>query len=191
MSKDKFHGHLIILVVNVIFALNMSISKSLLPEHIHPAGLTLARIAFACAAFWLTSLFTKKEKVSLKDIFLLFVCGLCGIAFNQGSFIIGLNMTSPVDASILVTSTPLMVMVFAFFILHEPISLKKAGGVLLGAMGAIMLILSENHEGQNGSSYLGNSMVIFSGFIYSIYLVISKPLTQKYSAVTMMKWMFL
>ncbi len=190
MTKEKIQGHIIIFIVNVIFGLNLIISKSLLPGHLSPMGLTLSRIVFACIAFWMLSLFVKKEKVPVKDLFMLFICGMCGLALNQTTFIIGLNKTSPVDASILTTSTPLMVMIFAFFILREPITLKKAGGVLMGAAGAILLILSGNHGEQN-SSGMGNFLVIASGFIYSIYLVIAKPLTLKYSAVTMMKWMFL
>lgn len=190
MVKEKLKGHMIILVVNIIFALNMSISKSLLPDYISPIGLTLSRILFGCLAFWLTSLFLPREKVSRKDLFLFFVCGMTGLAINQGIFITGLNMTSPVDASILVTSTPLIVMIFAFLVLKEPITWKKAGGVVMGATGAILLILSGDHGDHTGNS-LGNFLVICSGFSYSIYLVIAKPLTQKYSAVTMMKWMFL
>ena len=190
MTKYKLQGHIIILIVNLIFALNVGVSKSLLPEHLSPMGLTVSRILFGCIAFWAASIFTKQEKVSGKDMFLLFICGICGLAINQGIFIAGLNITSPVDASILVTCTPLIVMVFAFFILKEPITWKKAGGVLLGASGAILLILSGEHGEQDRSS-LGNFLVICSGFSYSIYLVIAKPLTLKYSAVTMMKWMFL
>ncbi len=191
MTKEKLHGHIIILIVNIIFALNMSVSKSLLPDHISPMGLTLSRILFGCIAFWITSLFVPHEKVGKKDLFLLFICGMCGLALNQGIFIAGLNITSPVDASILVTCTPLIVMILAFFILKEPITWKKAGGVVMGATGAIFLVLSGEHGEQNSSSGLGNFLIICSGLSYSIYLVIAKPLTQKYSAVTMMKWMFL
>ncbi len=191
MDKEKSKGHIIILIVNIIFALNMPVTKSLLPIHISPYGLTVLRISCACIAFWIVSLFSPKEKVDKKDLLLLFICSMCGLGFNQGTFIIGLNSTSPVDASILVTSTPLFVMIFAFFILGEPITVKKAGGVLLGATGAILLILSGNHPQNHTSSAFGNIMIISSGFIYSIYLVLAKPLTQKYSSVTMMKWMFL
>ncbi len=191
MNKIKLEGHLIIAFVNVLFAFNMIISKSLLLHEISDKGLTLARALFACVAFWITSLFTKKEKVDAKDLFMLFICGMLGIAINQALFISGLNKTSPVDASILVTCTPMFVMIFAFFILREPISWKKAGGVIIGATGAILLILSGNHANAGDGNALGNFLVIASGFTYAIYLVIVKPLTQKYSAVTIMKWMFL
>ena len=192
MNKIKLQGHLIIAFVNILFAANMIISKSLLHDEISPEGLTLARTLFACAAFWITSLFVKKEKVDKKDLILLFFCGMLGIAINQALFIEGLNCTSAVDASILVTCTPMFVMVFAFFLLKEPITWKKAGGVVIGATGAILLILNgHHHEDAGDSSLYGNLMVIISGFTYALYLVIAKPLSLKYSAVTIMKWMFL
>ncbi len=194
MNKVKLQGHLIIAFVNIIFAVNMIVSKSLLFEQISPEGLTLARILFACIAFWITSLFVPREKVEKKDIGLLALCGMLGIAINQSFFIVGLNTTSPVDASILVTCTPMFVMIFAFLLLKEPITFKKAGGVVIGALGAILLVLSGHHPidtGGESSNTMGNFMVIASGFSYAIYLVLAKPLTQKYSAVTVMKWMFL
>jgi len=191
MTNEKLKGHLLILFANILFAVNMPISKYLLPGHLTPEALTIMRMAFACVMFWITSLFTRRENVPLKDIGLLFICALCGIALNQGLFIQGLNTTSPVDASIIATGVPIFVMILAAFILKEPITRQKAFGVLLGVGGAVMLILQSADTGSRVSSLGGNLMVITSGFSYSIYLVISKPLTERYSSVTIMKWMFL
>ncbi|WP_099463209.1 MULTISPECIES: DMT family transporter [Parabacteroides] len=191
MNSEKQKGHLLILVANILFAINMPVSKYLLPTHLAPEALTIMRMSFACVMFWITSLFVPFEKVSLKDMGTLFICALCGVGFNQGLFIWGLNITSPVDASIIATAVPIFVMILAAIILKEPITRKKALGVLLGITGAVSLILQSTHSSNQASSLAGNLMITFSGFIYSIYLVLSKPLTLKYSSVTMMKWMFL
>lgn len=191
MNKEKFKGHILILVANILFAINMPISKYLLPTHVLPEGLTILRMAFGCIMFWLTSLFLKQEKVPAKDLSLLFICAFCGIALNQYLFINGLNITSPVDASIIATGVPIFVMILAACILKEPITKMKAFGVLLGVAGAVSLILqSAQSSGQTGS-LTGNLMIVVSGFSFSIYLVLSKPLTLRYSSVTIMKWMFL
>jgi len=191
MNNEKLKGHILILIANILFAINMPISKYLLPSHVTPESLTIMRMAFACVMFWITSLFVKQEKVPLRDIGLLFVCALCGIALNQGLFIRGLNITSPVDASIIATGVPIFVMILAAIILREPITRKKAFGVLLGVIGAITLILQSTQQNNQASSLGGNLMIVLSGFSYSIYLVISKPITLRYSSVTIMKWMFL
>lgn len=191
LGKEKTIGHSLIFVANVLFAVNMPVSKYLLPSHAVPEALTLLRILFACAMFWITSLFTEKEKVPLKDLGILFICSMCGIAVNQSLFIAGLNKTSPVDASIIATAGPIYVMLLAALILKEPITKKKAFGVLLGVLGGIMLIASSSQATNQISDMKGNLMIVCSNFVYSFYPVLSKPLSQCYSAVTIMKWMFL
>lgn len=191
MNREKLKGHILILITNILFAVNMPISKYLLPTHVPPEGLTIMRMLFACVMFWMVSLFTAKEKVPLKDLGLLFICALCGVGINQGLFIVGLNRTSPVDASIIATSVPIFVMLLAALILKEPITRKKSFGVFLGASGGVILVLSSTHTVQTSSGLDGDLMIIVSGLMYAIYLVLSKPLTLKYSSITMMKWMFL
>lgn len=190
-NNEKLKGHILILITNILFAINMPVSKYLLPMHVSPEALTIMRMGFACIMFWTVSLFVTYEKVAVKDLGMLFICALCGVGINQGLFIWGLNTTSPVDASIIATAVPIFVMILAAFILKEPITRMKSVGVLVGIAGAISLILQSTHSSGQASSLEGNLMITVSGFIYSVYLVLSKPLTLKYSAVTIMKWMFL
>ncbi|MDH6358056.1 DMT family transporter [Parabacteroides sp. PF5-9] len=191
MNNEKLKGHALILMANILFAINMPVSKYLLPSHVSPESLTIMRMAFACVMFWVTSLFVKQEKISLRDLGILFICALCGIALNQGLFIRGLSITSPVDASIIATGVPIFVMILAAIVLKEPITRMKALGVLLGISGAITLILQSTQASNMSSSLKGDLLVIFSGLSYSVYLVLAKPITLRYSSVTIMKWMFL
>lgn len=94
MNSEKLKGHILILITNILFAINMPISKYLLPSHVQPEALTIMRMGSACLLFWLTSLFIKREKVTIKDLGLLFICAMCGVGINQGLFIVGLNRTS-------------------------------------------------------------------------------------------------
>ncbi|MEN9918966.1 MAG: hypothetical protein RL662_1402 [Bacteroidota bacterium] len=190
---DKQSGNLIMLFVIFLFALNIPVSKYMLSAgYISPYGLTLARVLFGASAFWITSLFISKESVAKKDHIILFLSGILGIASNQCLFLFGLSNTSPIDASIITTSSPLFAMIVAALILKEPITTKKVCGILLGAAGAIYLVLSTYHPtGANDASIKGNLAITGSSLSYATYLVISRPLSSKYSAVTIMKWMFL
>ena len=170
MNSEKLKGHILILITNILFAINMPISKYLLPSHVQPEALTIMRMGSACLLFWLTSLFIKREKVTIKDLGLLFICAMCGVGINQGLFIVGLNRTSPVDASIIATGVPIFVMLLAAVILKEPITKMKALGVLMGCIGGISLILASTHATGQASSLEGNLMIIVSAFVYSIYL---------------------
>ena len=191
MDREKLKGHILILITNILFAVNMPISKYLLPTHVPPEGLTIMRMAFACVMFWVVSLFVHKEKVPLKDLGMLFVCALCGVGINQGLFIVGLNRSSPVDASIIATAVPIFVLLLAAVILKEPITRKKSFGVFMGVSGGLLLVFSSTQSADSVSSLDGDVMMIISGLMYAIYLVLSKPLSLRYSSVTMMKWMFL
>ena len=155
--------------------------------------MTMLRMGFAAIAFWVVSLFTKKEKVDRRDLLILCIGGISGMLINQSLFAYGLGQTSSVDASIITTSGPLFAMILAAVLLKEPITFKKAGGVLLGGLGAIFLVYTSNQvvtPGQ-GSALAGDIAVLSAQLFYAFYLVITRPLSTKYSPITMMKWMFL
>lgn len=196
MISERLKGHLLIFAANLIFGINYTVSKWILAEHLTPEFHTLLRMLVACALFWGISCFLPKEKLSLKEIGLLFVCSLGGIAGNQALFTQGLSMTSPIDASVITTGTPIFVMLLSAVFLREPITWKKILGVLLGASGAIGLILqsvpaSSKALPGNESGLIGNFFIFGSSLIYASYFVFSKPISEKYQAVTLMKWMFL
>lgn len=192
--SPKVQGHLIMLTVMTVFGLNIPINKFLyLNGFISPFGMTAARMSFATIMFWLISFFIPKEKVAGKDLLILIAGGLCGMLCNQGLFAYGLGQTSPVDASIITTSGPLFAMIIAAIILKEPITFQKIGGVLAGGIGTIILVISARHTNliQNSGSIAGDIAVMSAQFFYAFYLVITRPLSMKYSTITMMKWMFL
>lgn len=193
MISERLKGHLLIFTANLIFGINYTVSKWILAEHLTPEFHTLLRMVVACILFWGISCFLPKEKLSLKEIAVLFVCSLGGIAGNQALFTQGLSMTSPIDASVITTGTPIIVMLLAAVFLREPITWKKVLGVLLGASGAIWLVLQSapKSDAVNVSSLVGNLFIFGSSLVYATYFVFSKPLSEKYQAVTMMKWMFL
>lgn len=149
------------------------------------------RIVGAAILFWIASLFTPKEKVPPCDILRLACAALLGIVLNQGGYTIGVGQTSPGEASIITTTMPIWVMLLAALLLKEPITLKKAGGIALGASGALMLVLSSSANISYGSSLTGDLLVLGAQLSYALYLTFFRNFIKKYSVVTLMKWMFL
>lgn len=175
-----------------IFGLNIPVNKFIYEHHmLSPMAVTLLRMSFASVVFWLVSLFLPKEKVAKKDLLILLLGGVLGMALNQGCFAYGLSRTAPVDASIITTSGPLFAMIMAAIILKEPITSQKVGGVLVGGIGAIILVYTSTHSSAVNSSWQGNVAVLSAQAFYATYLVITRPLAERYSSITMMKWMFL
>ena len=157
-------------------------------------GLTMVsfRVLGGCLLFWLTSLFVKKEEVPLRDKLMFIGAAVFGLVTNQCCYTIGLSITSPINASIVTTSMPIFAMILAAIILKEPITGKKALGVLMGCSGALILILtSAAHSSDKVGDIRGDLLCLGAQFSFALYLSLFNPLIRRYSVFTINKWMFL
>lgn len=194
-QKNDFNlkGHLAMLGANVCWGLMSPVAKLVFASGVVlPVIMVDFRIAGAAVLFWITSLFTPREHVPRKDKLLLFGAGMIGILLNQGCFIIGVSYTSPGEASLVTTTMPMWVMFLAWLFLKEPITFKKAGGIALGAAGALILVLGGEGKMTGGDNpALGDFIVLMAQLSYALYLALYRNFIKKYSLVTLMKWMFL
>lgn len=188
--KNTTKAHFALLGANIIYGANYIIAKGVMPNKIGPTAFVFIRLSCCALLFWIIKLLFIKEKVEKKDLLRLALCGLFGGAANQMLFFHGINLTSPIDASIITTATPVIVLVFSFFILKERITKNKLLGITVGSIGAIFLILYGN-KAAGTSSLLGNLFVLLNASSYGLYLVIAKTLMKKYHAFTVVSWMFL
>lgn len=190
-KKQPLIAHLCMLCAGTCWGLMAPIGKDAMLNGIDGIDLVSFRVLGGALLFWLTSLFTKKEHVPVKDILLLGCAGLFALVFNQCSYTIGLNLTSPSNSSIMTTSMPIFAMVLSFFILKEPITWQKAGGVLLGCAGAVIIITTSATSGNAKVGNIWGDLLCMSAQLsFALYLSLFKPLIQKYSLFTVNKWMF-
>lgn len=187
--KNTHKAHLALLGANIIYGANYLIAKGVMPNKIGPSAFVFLRIFGAGLLFLFIKLFIK-EKVDNKDFPILILGGLLGVAANQFFFFKGLSLTSPIDASIIITAVPVMVLIFGTFLLKEKVTPNKLIGISIGAIGAILLILYGN-KSAGTSSILGNLFVFINACCYALYLVLVKPLMKKYNSITVISWVFL
>src|SRR5665647_4376 len=185
MEKKKMIGHIALLAANIIFGLNTTISRSLMPQTLSPYTLTFFRLAGAMLLFWTVSLFVKREYVPAKDILKLFFAAIFALVLNQLPFFVGLSMTSPIDASIVVTLLPILTMILAAIIIKEPITLMKAVGVLVGASGALLIVFNSPITQVGESNFWGNVIVFGAVASFAVYLTLFKNLIMRYSPITL------
>ncbi|WP_052825999.1 DMT family transporter [Neotamlana nanhaiensis] len=190
MITKTTQAHLALIGANAIYGANYIIAKGIMPEKITPPAFVFIRLAGCTILFWLVKLLFINERVEKKDFIRLLLCGLFGGALNQMLFFHGINLTSPIDASIIQTATPVLVLIFSFLILKEKITMNKVLGITIAGIGAVVLILYGN-KAQGTSSFLGNLFIFFNACSYGLYLVIARTLMQKYHAVTVASWIFL
>ena len=189
MNKNV-QGHIFALTANILWGLMAPIGKSALMEF-SALSVTTFRMVGAAACFWLLSAFCKHEHVDHRDMLKIFFASLFALVFNQGIYIFGLSMTSPIDASIVTTTLPIVTMIIAAIYLKEPITNLKVLGIFVGAMGALTLILSSQAAGSGNGSIIGDLLCLVAQISFSIYLTVFKGLSQKYSPITLNKWMFI
>lgn len=193
--KGTVRAHISLLLAASMWGLMSPVGKAAMAAGI--SGLTLAnmRMIGAAVCFWVASLFVRQDKVrqdkvSSRDLLMLFFASLLGIVCNQGCFTFGLSLTSPVDASIVTTTMPIVTMILAALFLKEPVTPKKVTGIFLGSIGALALILSNQGNSPEGGSVWGDVLCMTAQVSFACYLTIFKRLIARYHVMTLMKWMF-
>ncbi len=189
--KNEKGGHMALFGAQVIYAMNYSIAKDLMPTYLSPFALVLLRIAGAAALFWLLSLFTKREAVAKPDMKRFFYLTFFGVLINQVFFIWGLSLTHPINSAIIMISNPIMVFVFAVLVLKTSINLYNISGLLLAIAGSLIILLFKGKLEFGSETVLGDLMTLVNAASWAVFVVLSKPLYENYHPVTVMKWMFL
>lgn len=186
-------AHLSMLAATILFGANYWIAKGLMPEHLLPMQIIFLRVSGTVLIATLIQLFVKELrslKIDRSDFPRLVVSGFLGVSLNQIMFFTGLNLTTPVDAAIINSINPILVLIFAGFILKDSINITRLSGIILGATGALILIIFGNPLSLGEGHLSGNLFIIINTASWSLYLVISKPLMVKYNPLVLMRWIF-
>jgi drug/metabolite transporter (DMT)-like permease len=175
----------------MIYGLNHTIAKEVMPDHVGAFGFIFIRTAGATILFWLASLFVPFEKINKKDYLKLFITALLGMCLNMLSFFKGLELSTPVNSGIFATTNPIIILCLSYFFLKEKIGVKKFIGIILGFIGALILVLQGTENSLRAPNVLlGNFLFLLNSIFFSSFIIMVKPLTQKYSTITIMKWLF-
>lgn len=190
ISRDSVLGHVCMALACGIWGFMAPIGKDAMSHGIGGFEMVTFRAVGGAVCFWIASLFAKKEEVRHKDMLLFFFAAMLGIVFNQCCYTIGLSLTSPVNASIMTTTMPIVTMILAAIFLREPITGKKVMGIFMGATGAFILITGSSAGGADNSGNLsGDLLCLLAQCCFAVYLTVFKHLIARYTVITCMKWM--
>ncbi len=190
-------GHLSLFTAQVIYAMNYSIAKDIMPHYLHPISLVFLRIFGACVLFWMLSFFISSERqnVTKEDLKKIVVLSLFGVLINQFFFIYGLSITTPINSAIIMISNPIIVFLLSFFIFSKNssdfIHWKHWLGLGFGIIGALTLILFKGNFSFGSDTWLGDLMTLLNSTSWALFLIYGKEMLQKYHTVAVMKYMFL
>tara|TARA_R110002167_G_scaffold1674_8_gene8037 strand:- start:2177 stop:3070 length:894 start_codon:yes stop_codon:yes gene_type:complete len=174
-----------------IYGINHTIAKGVMPTYVKPFGFIFLRLFGATLLFWGISFFGPKEKLERRDWGRLLVCAFFGMGINMLSFFKGLDLSTPINSAVLITITPILVVILSALFIKEKITIQRGIGVFLGLIGALALILFGAEIRQDATNIpLGNMLFIVNATSYGLYLILVKKLLEKYHPFTLMKWMF-
>ena len=178
-------------MATLIYGVSFTVAKEVMPEFVKPFGFILLRASGATLLFWLVGIFVKKERIDFVDYPRLLLGAIFGIALNQLTFFKGLSMTTPISASVIMVSSPILVLSLSTVILREKATRRKLSGIFIGMVGAVLLIVLGKEMGTAPNASLGNLLVFVNASSYSLYLILIRSLTQKYHPITLAKWLYL
>jgi drug/metabolite transporter (DMT)-like permease len=184
-------AHWAVLGANLLFGINFSVVKYISPEVILPFGLNLIRVVVTVSLFWLLYLLKpSRAGINRSDIPRFLLCALTGVAINQLLFIKGLTLTTPIHAALLILATPVFILLLAFVLGTERLSLLKLAGLLLAIGGASLLILSRESSAIASNLIVGDILVLINAVSYAFYFILVKPLMLKYKPIHVIRWVF-
>lgn len=191
MQNHRLQAHTAVLLANIIFGLGVPVTKLLLDQWVSPMAYMATRCLGAAAIFWLISLFLPREKVAPRDLTVIILGGLLGIVVSQTLTAWALTFTTPVYFSLIATLTPVATMLCAALFIGEKISVRGIAGVALGVAGAMLMVFVGWQGGSGKNDILGIALTLLSMFTWAVYLIITRKVSARYTAVTQMKWVFL
>ncbi|RBW60978.1 EamA/RhaT family transporter [Tenacibaculum sp. E3R01] len=179
-------------ITALIYGITFTIAKEVMPKHILPYGFIVVRIGGAAIFFWITSLFIKQQKIEREDYKRIAVAAFFGVCLNMLTFFKGLSYTTPISASAIMVTAPILVLIFSSILIKEKIVPIKILGVIIGLIGAVILIIYGNTSSKHGSNVvLGNFLVFINAASYGLYLVLVKKLINKYNPIIFVRWLYL
>jgi len=174
-----------------IYGLNHTIAKGVMPDFVKPYGFIMLRVIGATVLFWAISFFGPKEKIEQKDYLRILLCAVLGMGLNMLAFFKGLSLSTPINSSVLITITPIIVLILSAVVIKEKIGSRKIVGILIGLAGALGLIFFSSEIRSDAPNIpLGNFLILMNSVFFGSYLIVAKILIAKYHPFTFMKWLF-
>lgn len=179
-------------IATLIYGVTFTIAKEVMPVYVKPYGFILIRVLGATLIFWTIGLFIKKQKIDKADYKKILLASFFGITLNMLAFFKGLSITTPISASVMMVTSPIMVMIFSSILIRKAIGKQRILGVFIGLVGTILLITyGSSSSGDATNNNWGNFLVFVNAASYGLYLVLAKDLVKKYNPIVFVKWLYL
>ena len=187
LSKIKL-AILSLIFVNIVWGAAFPIYKLTL-TNIPP--LTFAFLRFFFAAILIFPFVYKNLRVQLRDIVDLLLLSIVGITFTITLINFGLKLSSSINAPIILSAGPIVLIIGSFLYLKEKLKIKVIYGTIVSFIGVLVIVLMPVFSKGFDTSVNGNLFFVFAGIFSVIHTLILKKLLSKYNLLTLTFWSFL
>lgn len=188
LSKS-ISAHISLLLCNIVWACDYPFYNLVLGRYITPLAMVSASLVVAAVWSLVPLLWEKHERIAAEDRIKIFGAALLIGISRKLCMMFGLAQTSPIDGSIISTTTPLIVLLLSVFVGLERFTKMKLLGLLLGMAGAIAIIISSSTTHEH-SGLRGNLLIFTSACVSAAYMVYFKRLVSKYRITTLLRWIY-
>jgi len=188
--KIQIKVHLLLFMANFFYGINYTAAKYLMPHYIGPQGFIVLRVGISGLLFALFCFVFIQAKISIADMKLFFLSSVFGVVLNQSLFFLGLSMTTPIHAALIMITTPVLVYIISCLFQSDKISIYKVFGIIIAFTGAFILMVLGKSMGRGTNTLLGDICIFLNATSYALYLTISKPLLDKYNPLTVVTILF-
>lgn len=179
-------------IATIIYGITYTVAKEVMPNYVAAFGFILLRVLGATIVFWVIGLFIKAKPIEKGDFKKIAIASFFGVGLNMLTFFKGLSYTSPINASVIMVTTPILVLIFSSILIKEKLVRNKIIGIIIGLIGAVVLIVyGSSSKGNTENMVLGNFLVFINAASYGMYLVVTKKLIAKYHPIVFIKWLYL
>ncbi len=177
--------------VAFFYAANFSVAKNIMPHYVQPFGFIVFRVVGASILFWVISFLGPKEKIKKEHYKYIVLGAFYGMSLNMLSFFYGLNLTTPINASVMMVTSPMVTLLLAAFFFKEKLTFIRILGLVIGFAGTLLMILyGKGNMTTAPNPSVGNFFMFLNAFFFSCYLIVAKKMTAIYHPFTFIKWMY-
>lgn len=179
-SRTKLYA--LIGLMTLIWALNFIVAKAMAK---HMPLVTLAALRTIVAGLCILPLFLLKGEGRWRpaDIPGMVILGFCGVALNQGFFVVGIGQTSVAHAAIVAALAPVQVLLIAALRGQERITAMRLGGLAIAFTGVAVLQLAKGTNA--GATLRGDFFIYVSALLFAIFSVFGKDYSRRLGTITM------
>ncbi len=161
----------------------MYVVSKLVMEVVPPFLLIVARLALGILTLSIIVLIRKGWKISHRQFWQVFGVGVVGYGISLSFQFVGTNLSTAANGSLVTSTTPAFVLLFAALLLSEKITTRRMIALIIATIGVVAVIDPRN-AAISPSFFWGNICLVAAALTWALYSVLIRKVTRDTDVLT-------